>query len=140
MSAWASRAICEINEQVALLRKLQLALSGTPALAKAARRRSLLAVRWGRASAFLSAWRWPQGSTGSQDKIFCLMGDGEQQEGQVWEAAMEAGHYKLDNIIAVIDVNRLQIDGWVKDVMEVEPLDAKYKSFGWEVLRVTATT
>lgn len=73
---------------------------------------------------------------GKQHKIFCLMGDGEQQEGQVWEAAMEAGHYKLDNIIAVIDVNRLQIDGWVKDVMQVEPLAAKYASFGWEVLRV----
>ncbi len=73
---------------------------------------------------------------GKSHKIFCLMGDGEQQEGQVWEAAMEAGHYKLDNIIAVIDVNRLQIDGWVKDVMQVEPLDSKYASFGWEVLRV----
>ena len=67
-------------------------------------------------------------------KIFCLMGDGEQQEGQVWEAAMEAGHYHLDNLIAIIDCNRLQIDGWVKDVMQVEPLDAKYASFGWEVL------
>jgi len=67
-------------------------------------------------------------------KIFCLMGDGEQQEGQVWEAAMEAGHFHLDNIIAVIDVNRLQIDGWVKDVMEVQPLDQKYAAFGWEVL------
>jgi len=69
-------------------------------------------------------------------KIFCLMGDGEQQEGQVWEAAMEAGHFKLDNIIAVIDTNRLQIDGWVKDVMEVQPLDQKYAAFGWEVLHV----
>jgi transketolase len=69
-------------------------------------------------------------------KIFCLMGDGEQQEGQVWEAAMEAGHFHLDNIIAVIDVNRLQIDGWVKDVMEVQPLDEKYAAFGWEVLHV----
>jgi transketolase len=69
-------------------------------------------------------------------KIYCLMGDGEQQEGQVWEAAMEAGHYHLDNIIAVIDRNRLQIDGWVKDVMQVEPLDEKYASFGWEVLQV----
>ena len=69
-------------------------------------------------------------------KIFCLMGDGEQQEGQVWEAAMEAGHFHLDNLIGIIDCNRLQIDGWVKDVMEVEPLDAKYASFGWEVMRV----
>jgi transketolase len=69
-------------------------------------------------------------------KIFCLMGDGEQQEGQVWEAAMEAGHYHLDNIIAVIDCNRLQIDGLVSDVMAVEPLAAKYSAFGWDVLRI----
>ncbi|HEV2402321.1 MAG TPA: transketolase [Candidatus Sulfotelmatobacter sp.] len=69
-------------------------------------------------------------------KIFCIMGDGEQQEGQVWEAAMEAGHYALDNIIAIIDCNRLQIDGLVKDVMQVEPLAAKYGAFGWDVLRV----
>jgi transketolase len=73
---------------------------------------------------------------GKQHKIFCLMGDGEQQEGQVWEAAMEAGHFHLDNIVGIIDCNRLQIDGWVKDVMEVEPLDAKYASFGWEVLHI----
>ena len=73
---------------------------------------------------------------GKSHKIFCLMGDGEQQEGQVWEAAMEAGHYHLDNIIGIIDCNRLQIDGWVKDVMGVEPLDDKYRSFGWEVLRI----
>jgi transketolase len=73
---------------------------------------------------------------GRHHKVFCLMGDGEQQEGQVWEAAMEAGHYRLDNLIAVIDCNRLQIDGWVKDVMQVEPLAEKYASFGWKVLRV----
>ena len=73
---------------------------------------------------------------GRRNKIFCLMGDGEQQEGQVWEAAMEAGHFQLDNIVAVIDCNRLQIDGWVKDVMGVEPLAAKYASFGWDVLRI----
>ncbi len=73
---------------------------------------------------------------GRQNKVFCLLGDGEQQEGQVWEAAMEAGHYKLDNLIAVIDCNRLQIDGWVKDVMNVEPLAEKYAAFGWNVLQV----
>lgn len=73
---------------------------------------------------------------GKDHKIFCLMGDGEQQEGQVWEAAMEAGHFHLDNIIAVVDCNRLQIDGWVKDVMQVEPLADKYASFGWKVMRV----
>jgi transketolase len=71
-----------------------------------------------------------------EHKIFCIMGDGEQQEGQVWEAAMEAGHYQLDNVIAIIDCNRLQIDGLVSDVMGVEPLAAKYGSFGWDVLRI----
>lgn len=70
-------------------------------------------------------------------KIFCIMGDGEQQEGQVWEAAMEAGHYQLDSLIAIIDCNRLQIDGWVKDVMGVEPLAAKYAAFGWDVMRIS---
>jgi len=69
-------------------------------------------------------------------KTFCIMGDGEQQEGQVWEAAMEAGHYALDNLIGIIDCNRLQIDGWVDDVMRVEPLAAKYGAFGWDVLRI----
>ncbi|MBI3645024.1 MAG: transketolase, partial [Acidobacteriales bacterium] len=60
-------------------------------------------------------------------RTFCIMGDGEQQEGQIWEAVMEAGHYKLDNLVGIIDRNRLQIDGWVKDVMNVEPLDEKYR-------------
>jgi len=71
-----------------------------------------------------------------QNKIFCIMGDGEQQEGQVWEAAMEAGHYQLDNLIAIIDCNRLQIDGRVDEVMSVEPLAAKYTAFGWDVMRI----
>jgi len=67
-------------------------------------------------------------------RVYVLNGDGEQQEGQIWEAAMEAGHFKLDNLCSVIDVNRLQIDGWVKDVMSVEPLREKYESFGWNVV------
>jgi transketolase len=73
---------------------------------------------------------------GRKNKIFCIMGDGEQQEGQVWEAAMEAGHFHLDNVIAIVDCNRLQIDGWVKDVMQVEPLAEKYAAFGWETMRI----
>jgi transketolase len=68
-------------------------------------------------------------------KIFCIMGDGEQQEGSVWEAVMEAAHYKLENLIGIIDCNRLQIDGKVCEVMNVEPLEDKYRAFGWEVLR-----
>lgn len=71
-----------------------------------------------------------------QFRTFCIMGDGEQQEGQVWEAAMEAGHYRLDHLVGIIDNNRLQIDGLVADVMAVEPLQAKYESFGWRVVRI----
>jgi len=73
---------------------------------------------------------------GQNFKTFCIMGDGEQQEGQVWEAAMEAAHYKLDNLVAIVDCNRLQIDGKVSEVMSVDPLDEKYRSFGWEVIRI----
>ena len=73
---------------------------------------------------------------GKNYRTFCIMGDGEQQEGQIWEAAMEAGHHKLDNLIGIIDYNRLQIDGWVRDVMNVDPLEAKYRAFGWEVLSI----
>lgn len=67
-------------------------------------------------------------------RVYCIMGDGEQQEGSVWEAAMSAAHYKLDNLCAIIDSNKLQIDGKVQDVMGVEPLAEKYESFGWNVI------
>ena len=73
---------------------------------------------------------------GRKNKVFCLMGDGEQQEGNVWEAAMEAAHYKLDNLIAIVDFNRLQIDGPVCDVMNIEPLEEKYRAFGWDITRI----
>ena len=69
-------------------------------------------------------------------KIFCIMGDGEQQEGSIWEAVMEAAHYKLDNVIGIVDCNRLQIDGKVCEVMNVEPLEEKYRAFGWEAIRI----
>ena len=73
---------------------------------------------------------------GKNHKIFCIMGDGEQQEGQIWEAAMEAAHYHLDNLVGIVDCNRLQIDGPVEEVMKVEPLEEKYWSFGWDVRRI----
>ncbi|MCJ7507484.1 MAG: transketolase [candidate division Zixibacteria bacterium] len=69
-------------------------------------------------------------------RAYCLTGDGEHQEGQIWEAVMEAGHYKLDNLVCVVDKNRLQIDGWVNEVMNIDPLNEKYKSFGWEVIEI----
>jgi len=73
---------------------------------------------------------------GNPYHVFCIMGDGEQQEGQIWEAAMEAAHYKLDNLTGILDRNRLQIDGQTEKVMNIEPIAAKYESFGWEVVPV----
>jgi transketolase len=70
------------------------------------------------------------------NKVYVLMGDGEQQEGSIWEAAMAASQFKLDNLCAIVDNNGLQIDGAIKDVMNVEPLADKYRSFGWNVLEI----
>lgn len=73
-----------------------------------------------------------------QRLVYTLMGDGEQQEGQVWEAAMFAAHHKVDNLIAIIDVNGQQIDGPVEQVMSLQNLSAKWKAFGWQVLELEA--
>ncbi len=72
----------------------------------------------------------------SDVRIYCLMGDGELNEGQIWEAAMTAAHYKLDNICGIVDFNKLQIDGFLCDVKGIEPLAKKWESFGWEVFEV----
>lgn len=69
-------------------------------------------------------------------RVYALMGDGEQQEGQVWEAAMAAAHYKLDNVTAFIDNNGLQIDGCIDKVMSPLPLADKWQAFGWQVLSI----
>lgn len=66
--------------------------------------------------------------------VYVLMGDGEQQEGQIWEAAMYAAHRKVDNLIATIDYNGQQIDGPVKDILDLIDLKAKWEAFGWEVI------
>lgn len=69
-------------------------------------------------------------------RVYVMIGDGELQEGQIWEAAMTAAHYKLDNVCAFVDSNNLQIDGNVDAVMGVEPLDKKWEAFGWNVLSI----
>jgi transketolase len=69
-------------------------------------------------------------------RIYTVLGDGELQEGLVWETAMSAAQYKLDNLVAIIDWNGLQIDGDNDDVMSVTPIDEKFKSFGWNVLMI----
>lgn len=69
-------------------------------------------------------------------RVYVLMGDGEQAEGSIWEAAMAGSHYKLDNLVGIVDRNRLQISGCTEDVIALEDLKAKWCSFGWEVVEV----
>jgi transketolase len=69
-------------------------------------------------------------------RVYCIMGDGEIQEGQVWEAAMTAAHYKIDNICAVVDNNELQIDGPVEEVMGIQPVHDKWEAFGWHAISI----
>ena len=69
-------------------------------------------------------------------RVYALVGDGEVQEGIIWEAAMSAAHYKLDNLTVFMDHNGLQIDGKNEDVMNIEPIDEKFKAFGWHVIKI----
>jgi len=69
-------------------------------------------------------------------RTYVMLGDGEIQEGQVWEAAMSGAFHKMDNVVAIVDYNRIQLDGFVKDIMEVEPLADKWRAFGWNTLEI----
>jgi transketolase len=73
---------------------------------------------------------------GKKNRVYALLGDGELQEGQVWEAAMASGHYRLDNLCAMVDANALQIDGEVAKVMNVAPIADKFRAFGWNALEI----
>lgn len=69
-------------------------------------------------------------------RVYVLLGDGECDEGQVWEAAMSAAHYKIDSLLAILDLNRMQLDGFTKDIMDLEPIAEKWKAFGWHVMEI----
>lgn len=69
-------------------------------------------------------------------RVYVMLGDGEIQEGQIWEAAMFGAFHKVDNVTAIVDYNKIQLDGFVKDIMELEPLAEKWRSFGWHVVEL----
>jgi transketolase len=73
---------------------------------------------------------------GSPSRTYVMLGDGEVQEGQVWEGAMFAAYHKVDNIVAITDNNRIQLDGFVKDIMDIEPYAEKWRAFGWHTLEI----
>ena len=76
--------------------------------------------------------------SGDSYRVYTVLGDGESEEGQVWEAAMFAAHYKLDNLVAIVDLNGLQIDGPITEVMNPTPHDEKFRAFGWNVITIDA--
>ena len=69
-------------------------------------------------------------------RVYCILGDGEIEEGQVWEAAMSSSKYKLDNLCVIVDNNNLQIDGTIDEVMSSKPIDDKFRSFGFEIIKI----
>jgi len=73
---------------------------------------------------------------GRPSRTYVMIGDGESQEGQVWEAAMAGAFHKLDNVVAIVDYNHIQLDGFVKDIMEVAPLAEKWRAFGWHTIEI----
>lgn len=73
---------------------------------------------------------------GYRNRVFCLLGDGELQEGQVWEAAMSAGQFRLGNLVGVLDNNKVTVDGFTKELMSIHPIREKWESFGWRVVEV----
>jgi transketolase len=73
---------------------------------------------------------------GRDYRVYCLLGDGEVEEGMVWEAVMTSAHYKLDNLVAIVDNNNLQIDGDVREVMGIQDLAQRFRSFGWSALEI----
>jgi len=70
------------------------------------------------------------------NRVYCVMGDGENQEGSIWEAAMAAGNFKLDNLCAILDLNNCQIDGHMEDIMDINPIADKYRAFKWNVIEI----
>jgi transketolase len=72
----------------------------------------------------------------SPSRAYVVLGDGEIQEGQIWEAAMFGGFHKVDNVVAIVDHNMIQLDGFVKDILDLEPLGDKWRSFGWHVIEL----
>ncbi len=84
----------------------------------------------------LLVWRWQEKMDQKSYRVYCLCGDGEIQEGQIWEAAMFAGHRKLDNLVVIVDNNGLQIDGKIEDVCSPYPIDKKFEAFNFHTINI----
>jgi transketolase len=120
--------------ELATFRKLNSRLQGHPATAEHLDGIRVASGSLGQGLSVAIGVAHAKKLNGDDRLVYVLMGDGEQQEGQVWEAAMYAAHKKVDNLIATIDVNGQQIDGSTAEIMSLGDLGAKYRAFGWEVI------
>ncbi|MCH7401914.1 transketolase [Belliella kenyensis] len=121
-------------EEMTTFRKLDSRLQGHPATEEGLPGIRIASGSLGQGLSVATGAAQAKKIDGDDRTVYVLMGDGEQQEGQVWEAAMYAAHHKVDNLIATIDFNRQQIDGPTKEVMDLKDLKAKWEAFGWEVI------
>jgi transketolase len=121
-------------EELKSLRKLGSRLQGHPGREHGLPGLELSAGSLGQGLSVATGMALAGKMDGSSWRVFCITGDGELQEGSIWEAAMGAAHHRLDNLTVIVDRNKLQIDGPTSQVMDLEPLADKWTSFGWEVL------
>jgi transketolase len=122
-------------EELMTLRKLDSRLQGHPAKNKGLPGIEVSSGSLGQGIGIAAGVALGYRIDGKPNRVWCLNGDGEMQEGSIWEAAMAAGHYGLGNLTAIVDMNGLQIDGEVCKVMNIEPLDEKFKAFNWNAVK-----
>ncbi len=122
------------KEELLTLRKLGSRLQGHPGRDHGLPGVELSAGSLGQGIGVAVGWALARKRDHHPGRIFCVTGDGELQEGSVWEAAMAASHYQLNNLVVIVDRNGVQIDGKTESVMQLEPLSAKWESFGWKVI------
>ncbi|MFT6135454.1 MAG: transketolase, partial [Cyclobacteriaceae bacterium] len=132
-STLARAGFFEVSE-LATFRKLNTRLQGHPATEEGLPGIRIASGSLGQGLSVASGAALAKKMNSDHHMVFCLMGDGEQQEGQVWEAAMFAAHHKLDNLVAIIDYNGQQIDGPTEEIMSIGNIVSKYEAFGWEVM------
>ncbi len=121
-------------EELMTLRKLGSRLQGHPGKDKGLPGLEISSGSLGQGLSVATGIALTLKSDKKDSRVFCICGDGELQEGSVWEAAMSAGHYGLDNLVCIVDRNGVQIDGPTSHVMELEPLSLKWAAFGWHVI------
>jgi len=131
-----ARLDCICCDELCTLRKIGSRLQGHPAMDKHLPGIEISTGSLGYGLSIAAGIAKGMKTLNKANRVYVLMGDGEQQEGSIWEAAMAAPHFKLDNLCAILDYNGLQIDGQVKDILNIDPIAEKYKAFGWNVISI----